>query len=104
MGAPAVGLLPRQFARDLTSTDGVTVKSCRSNRGGTRLRCVDAGHCLTPLALRRLLDGFDDEGRRLPLLQSATLTTPDALPSLSSRFFTTRYRDEFLQWLEQQGL
>lgn len=59
-------------------------------------------HCLTPLALRRLADGFDDEGRRLQLLQSATLTTPDALPSLSSLFFTTRYQDEFLQWLEQQ--
>lgn len=59
-------------------------------------------HCLTPRALRRLADRFDDEGRRLQLLQSANLTTPDALPSLSNLFFTTRYQDEFLQWLEQQ--
>ena len=59
-------------------------------------------HCLTPIALRRLADGFDDEGRRLRLVKSAAITTPDALPSLSSLFFTTRYQDEFLQWLEQQ--
>ena len=59
-------------------------------------------HCLTPRALRRLADEFDDEGRRLSILQSAAITTPDALPSMSSLFFTTRYQDEFLKWLERQ--
>lgn len=57
-------------------------------------------HCLTIPGLRRLADGFDDERRRLSLLQSARITHPEALLSLGSLFFTARYQEEFRQWVE----
>ncbi len=57
-------------------------------------------HCLTIPGLRRLADGFDDERRRLSLLQSALITQPEALPSLGSLFFTARYQEEFRQWVD----
>ena len=60
------------------------------------------GQCLTIPSLRRLADGFDDERRRLSLLQSAHTTHPEALMSLGSLFFTTRYQEEFAQWLQQR--
>ena len=57
-------------------------------------------HCLTLTALRRLADTFDDEGRRLSLLQGARVTNPDALSTMGSLFFTNRYEAEFHTWLK----
>jgi hypothetical protein len=96
------GCFPASSDRDLKRLMGSLSELPFESRRFALAAAWMQDHCLTPLALRRLADGFDDEGRRLQLLQSATLTTPDALPSLSSLFFTTRYQDEFLQWLEQQ--
>lgn len=56
-------------------------------------------HCLTIPGLRRLVNGFDDERRKLSLLQGARITHPEALPSLGSLFFTTRYQEQFRQWV-----
>lgn len=56
-------------------------------------------HCLTIPGLRRLVNGFDDERRKLSLLQNARITHPEALPSLGSLFFTARYQKEFRQWM-----
>lgn len=56
-------------------------------------------HCLTIPSLRRLVNGFDDERRKLSLLQGARITHPEGLPSLRSLFFTARYQEEFQQWV-----
>ena len=96
------GCFPASSDRDLQGILGSLAALPFESRRLDLAQAWMQDHCLTPDALRRLADGFDDEGRRLRLLQSAVITTPDALPSLSGLFFTTRYQDEFLQWLEQQ--
>lgn len=60
-----------------------------------------SGQCLTAESLGRLLDTFDDEARRLSLLQAAPVVRPEALHTLSNRFFSSRYRAAFDGWLQQ---
>lgn len=96
------GCFPASSDRDLQRLLGSMSDLAFESRRFELARVWMKDHCLTPTALRRLADGFDDEGRRLGLVQNATLTTPDALPALGSLFFTTRYQDEFLRWLEQR--
>lgn len=94
------GCFPATSVRDLekmlTSLSDTPFEARRYDTAELWLR----RHCLTIPGLRRLADGFDDERRRLSLLQSARITHPEALPSLGSLFFTVRYQDEFRQWVE----
>ena len=60
-------------------------------------------HCLTVPHLGRLLDSFDDEGRRLTLLKRAQVVRPGQLGTLSNRFFSSHYRAAFDAWLSEQN-
>ena len=61
-----------------------------------------SGQCLTTESLGRLMDTFDDEARRLSLLQAAPVVRPEALHTLSNRLFSSRYRAAFDGWIEQR--
>ena len=61
------------------------------------------GHCLTVGDLGRLLDSFDDESRRLSLIQQASVVRPAELNALSNRFFSAHYKSAFQRWLPEEN-
>ena len=84
--------------RWLTQQEGVPFESRRHQAALAWI----SGQCLTTESLGRLMDTFDDEARRLSIVQAAPVARPDALQSLSNRFFSSRYRAEFEGWLQQR--
>ena len=56
--------------------------------------------CLTVDQLRSLAAAFDDEERKLQLVQDASCATPSQLHELGTVFASQRYRDRFLEWVQ----
>ena len=83
LGAPAIRMLPCQFGRDLTRLIRSWSEDCHSNRRQQlRLgRRVDAGPLFDARSPCAALRTDSTTRAAAALLQSATLTTPDALPS-----------------------
>lgn len=57
-------------------------------------------HCLSIPDLRRIANQFDDDMRRMSILQGARVTRPDVMPSLSDLFFSSRYKAQYMDWLK----
>ncbi len=57
--------------------------------------------CLSTGQIERLTAVFDDEARRLRLIQRAPCTTPSKMKRLEKVFTSAYYRGEFLEWAEQ---
>ena len=55
-------------------------------------------HCIRVTNLQNLLGAFDDENRRLSIIQNAVVSDPEHLGTLSGSFFTAHYRKAFDQW------
>lgn len=55
-------------------------------------------HCLRVSNLQNLLAAFDDESRRLNIIQNAVVSDPEHLSTLSGSFFTAHYKKAFDQW------
>ena len=60
------------------------------------------GHCLTTQNLGQLMGTFDDESRRLSLVQHARLVDPERVAELSERFVSSRYRAACSDWAAQR--
>ena len=61
-----------------------------------------AEKCLTPEQLRLCAATFDDEERKLQLLQDASCTAPSRLHELGAVFSSERYRNRFLEWIQSR--
>ena len=61
-----------------------------------------AEKCLTPEQLRRCAATFDDEERKLQLLQDASCTAPSRLHEVGAVFSSERYRNRFLEWIQSR--
>ena len=58
--------------------------------------------CLSTAQIERLASAFDDEARRLKLIQRATCSTPSRMARLEMVFSSSHYRGVFLEWTEQR--
>ena len=58
--------------------------------------------CLSLDQLRSIAALFDDEGRKLAIIQSASCTAPDQLEELAALFDSNHYRNTFLEWVQAQ--
>ena len=58
--------------------------------------------CLSTAQIERLASAFDDEARRLKLIQRATCSTPSRMARLEMVFSSSHYRGAFLEWTEQR--
>lgn len=65
-----------------------------------RLQPWMGDQCLTLEQLRWCAGAFDDEERKLQLLQNASCVTPSQLHELGTVFASQRYRDRFLEWVQ----
>lgn len=57
--------------------------------------------CLTLEQLAECTAVFDDEGRRLQLIQCAQCVAPERLRALDTSFASRHYREAFRQWLSE---
>ena len=57
-------------------------------------------HCLSIPDVRRIANLFDDDGRRMSIVQVARITRPEVMPSLVDLFFSSRYKAQYLEWLK----
>ena len=57
-------------------------------------------HCLSIPDLRRIANQFDDDVRRMSVVQVAHITRPEVMPSLVDLFFSSRYKAQYLEWLK----
>ena len=58
--------------------------------------------CLSTAQIGRLASAFDDEARRLKLIQRAPCSTPSRITQLELLFSSSYYRGAFLEWTEQK--
>ncbi|MDA9001961.1 DUF4476 domain-containing protein [bacterium] len=56
------------------------------------------GKCASTDQIGRLAAAFDDEARRLKVIQSATCATPANIPQLEPLFVSQHYRSAFTEW------
>ena len=56
------------------------------------------GKCVSAEQIERLASAFDDEARRLEVIQSATCTSPFQLHKLEGLFTSQHYRSAFTEW------
>ena len=56
--------------------------------------------CLTTVQIERCAAAFDDDERKLLLVQSTPCAYPSGFAGLQSVFSSQRYRSHFLEWAE----
>ena len=56
------------------------------------------GKCVNASQIERLASAFDDEARRLQIIQSATPVSPSEVHRLTGLFASQHYRSVFIQW------
>lgn len=96
------GCFPAVSATELTRwMHGLEDIPFESRRHDLTLRWLES-QCLSVTHLGQLLDTFDDEARRLALIQRAQVVNPTALPSLADRFVSSRYRAAFTDWIPSE--
>ena len=84
-----------------SSVDAILQDAQRFPFESSRLSLIKSwleGKCTSPEQVGRLAAAFDDEARRLDIIQSATCSSPSQTYLLEKLFASQHYRSVFLEW------
>lgn len=98
--ARSEGCFPATSNRDLQRTLTSAMQEPFESIRFSKLTGALSKQCLQPEQLKQCAALFDDEERRLKLIQSAPCTAPSLLEELTPLFATQYFRDQFLQWIQ----
>ncbi len=95
------GCFPAASERDLMRMLYTAEKKPFESERFSIMKAWVQGQCLSPRQIRRCAAAFDDEERKLRLIQATTCTAPFELPALAAAFTSQHYREAFLNWTQE---